>query len=43
VVVGAVFLGERRHPTASGEATEPTRRPPAPEKPTTEAESHWPA
>lgn len=43
VVVGAVFLGERRHPSASGEAAEPSRRPPAPETPSAEAESRGPA
>ena len=44
VVVGAVFLGERRHPAASGDAHEPSRkRPPAPEKPSGEAESRGPA
>ena len=42
VVVGAVFLGERRHP-APGEAPEPSRRPPAPEKPSAGAESRGPA
>jgi len=40
VVVGAVFLGERRHPSSPGEAPESSRRPPAPEKPSAEAESH---
>lgn len=43
VVVGAVFLGERRHPSSPGEAAEPSRRPPAPEKPAAGAESHGPA
>ena len=43
VVVGAVFLGERRHPSGPGEAVEPARRPPAPEKPASGAESHGPA
>jgi len=39
VVVGAVFLGEKRHPTGAGDAPEPSRRPPAPGKPSAEAES----
>jgi drug/metabolite transporter (DMT)-like permease len=43
VVVGAVFLGERRHPSSPGEAAEPSRRPTAPEKPAAGAESHGPA
>jgi len=43
VVVGAVFLGERRHPGAPGEAPEPSRRPTAPEKPSPGAESRDPA
>ena len=43
VVVGAVFLGERRHPVKPGEAPEPSRRPPAPEKPSPGAESRGPA
>ena len=43
VVIGAVFLGERRHPGAPGEAPEPSRRPPAPEKPSAGAESRGPA
>jgi drug/metabolite transporter (DMT)-like permease len=43
VVVGAVFLGERRHPGAPGEAPEPSRRPTAPEKPSPRAESRGPA
>jgi len=43
VVVGAVFLGERRHPGTPGEAPEPSRRPTAPEKPSPGAESRGPA
>jgi hypothetical protein len=43
VVVGAVFLGERRHPGTPGEAPEPSRRPAAPEKPSPGAESRGPA
>ena len=43
VVVGAVFLGERRHPVKPGEAPEPSRRPPAAEKPSAGAESRGPA
>jgi drug/metabolite transporter (DMT)-like permease len=39
VVVGAVFLGERRHPGTPGEAPEPSRRATAPEKPSPGAES----
>jgi drug/metabolite transporter (DMT)-like permease len=39
VVVGAVFLGEKRHPTGAGDVPEPSRRPPAPGKPSAEAES----
>jgi hypothetical protein len=44
VVVGAVFLGERRHPSSPGEAREPGRqRPTAPEKPSGEAAGRGPA